>query len=92
MVDFTKDKEAKEKAVALSYDMLKDMAPKLVAKGEGEIAKQIIKIAEEHGIEVRTNKDLVEVISAIEIDDFIPIEAYTAVAEIMRYIYNKNES
>ncbi len=82
-------KDQKQKAVALSYDMDKDQAPKVVAKGDGEIAKQIIKVAKEHGIQIREDSNLVEILSALELDDFIPLEAYTAVAEMLRYIYSK---
>ena len=88
--DNKKDKNSdKQKAVALGYDMGKDEAPKVVAKGQGEIAKQIIAVAQEHGIEVKKDADLVEILSALELDEFIPLEAYAAVAEILRFIYNK---
>ncbi len=82
-------KNQKEKAVALGYEMGKDQAPKVLAKGEGEMALQIIKIAKEHGIEIREDSNLVEILSALELDEFIPLEAYAAVAEILRYIYTK---
>ncbi|MDX1950521.1 MAG: EscU/YscU/HrcU family type III secretion system export apparatus switch protein [Rickettsiales bacterium] len=81
--------DKKQKAIALGYEMGVDEAPKVLAKGEGEIAKQIIKIAEEKGIEIKKDASLVEILSALEIDDFIPLEAYSAVAEILKYIYNK---
>lgn len=84
----TRDSREK-KAIALKYEMEKDEAPKVVAKGEGSMAEQIIKIAEEHGIEIRHDADLMEILSAIEVDDFIPLEAYSTVAEILRYIYKK---
>lgn len=83
-----KDKKT-EKAVALGYDVKEDQAPKVLAKGEGEMAKQIIKIAKEHGVEIREDSNLVEILSALELDEFIPLEAYAAVAEILRYIYSK---
>jgi len=89
MAEDTRKNTGKEKAVALGYDMGKDQAPKVLAKGEGEIAKQIIKIAQEHGIEVKEDSNLVEILSALELDEFIPLEAYAAVAEILRFIYAK---
>lgn len=84
-----KDPSKKEKAVALGYDIKEDPAPKVLAKGEGEMAKQIIKIAKEHGIEIKEDANLVEILSALELDEFIPLEAYAAVAEILRFIYGK---
>lgn len=83
------EKQNKQKAVALGYDIKEDQAPRVLAKGEGEIAKQIIKIAKEHNIEIKEDANLVEILSALELDEFIPLEAYAAVAEILRYIYNK---
>ncbi len=79
-----------EKAVALGYDRHSEEAPRVVATGEGHIAKQIIAIAEEHGVHVRKDKDLVEILSHLEIDSIIPLEAYTAVAEILSYVYRVN--
>jgi len=84
-----KEKNKKEKAVALGYDMAKDPSPRLLAKGEGEMALQIIKIAKEHGVEIKQDANLVEILSALELDEFIPLEAYAATAEILRYIYKK---
>jgi len=80
----------KEIAIALKYEIGKDPAPKVVAKGEGFIAEQIIKIAEENGIEIRKDAALVEIIEKIDIDTIIPLEAYSAVAEILNYIYKAN--
>ena len=88
MVD-DKKKDQKQKAVALGYDVKQDQAPKILAKGEGEMALQIIKIAKEHGVQIREDSNLVEILSALELDEFIPLEAYAAVAEILRYIYTK---
>ena len=81
---------AGKKAVALTYDAKNDSAPKVSAKGTCFVAEQIIALAEEHDIEVHKDKDLVEVLSALEVDSIIPVEAYSAVAEILSYIYKKN--
>lgn len=85
-----KNSDKLQKAIALKYDMEHEQAPRVVAKGEGSMAEQIIKIAQEHGIEIKEDADLTEVLTAIEIDDFIPLEAYATVAEILRYIYKKD--
>jgi len=81
-----------EVAVALTYERGMKQAPQLSAKGRGHIAEQIIKIAEENNIPVVNDKNLVEVLSALELESFIPLEAYEAVAEILSYIYSKNNS
>lgn len=78
-------------AVALSYEIGAHEAPVVAAKGKGYIAEQIIAIAREHGVEIRENRDLAQMLSALEIDAPIPLEAYQAVAEILSYIYRANE-
>ena len=74
-------------AVALQYRRAEDPAPRVVAKGDGEIAQQIIALAREHGVAVREDADLVQLLSAVELETQIPIEAFVAVAEILAYIY-----
>lgn len=87
------DKEKFDKdrlAVALSYERHEDPAPRVVATGKGSIAEQIIAIAEEHQVEIHQDTELVQILSLLEIDSIIPLEAYAAVAEILSYIYRKN--
>jgi len=82
------------KAVALKYDIQKDSAPSLVAKGKGETASNIIKLANEHDIPIKKDEDLVELLSQIDIEKEIPSSMYKAVAEIFSFIYdlsNKNK-
>ncbi len=79
-------KETK-KAVALKYDAKTQKAPKLIAKGSGESAENIIKIALENDIPIQKDKDLVEVLSKIELDKEIPPNLYKAVAEVFSFIY-----
>ena len=68
-------------------DKNKDNAPVVLAKGAGEIAQKIIKIAEENGIEIRKDADLLQILKAVDINEEIPVEAFAAVAEIISYIY-----
>lgn len=76
-------------AVALKYDHGHDDAPRVVAKGEGPIAEQIIALARAHGIELREDADLANLLQAVRMDAPIPVEAYVAVAEILSYIYRR---
>lgn len=82
---------ALRKAVALAYERGKDQAPRVVAKGKGQIAESIIRVATANDIEIREDADLVEILSAIEINALIPLEAYAAVAEILSYVYRANQ-
>ena len=77
-----------QKAVALKYDIDKDNAPKLTAKGKGETATNIIKIAKENNIPIQKDEDLIELLSQIDIDKEIPSTIYKAVAEIFSFIYD----
>lgn len=83
-------KSDQTKAVALRYDKLREKAPRVLAKGKGELACRIIEKAREHGIAVYQDDDLVEVLAALEIDTEIPGELYKAVAEVMVFVYRLN--
>jgi flagellar biosynthesis protein len=79
-------------AVALGYQPTKDQAPLVVAKGQGWLARQIVEIAEANGIEVREDADLVQILAQVDVDSEIPLEAFTLVAEILSYVYQKNKT
>lgn len=81
----------KTQAVALKYDNTKDAAPKVVAKGQSLVAERILEIAAEYGIPVHKDADLVEVLNAVQLDQEIPLEVYSVVAEIFAYIYRMNQ-
>jgi len=81
---------AEQKAVAIKDSSQSGTMPRVVASGQGTFAEQILQIAWANGIRVREDADLVEVLSAIDIDSEIPIEAFAAVAEILAYVYRAN--
>lgn len=73
-------------AVALAYGQ-GDAAPRVVAKGRGLIADQIVAMAREHGIWVHESPELVAVLMQVDLDRFIPPELYLAVAELLAWVY-----
>ncbi len=75
-----------KKAVALSYNQETDNAPKVVAKGQGEIAKKIIELAKKHNIPIVEDPLLVDSLIKIDLYREIPPELYEAVAKILAYI------
>jgi flagellar biosynthesis protein len=79
-----------QKAVALRYKHGRDNAPTLSAKGEGSVAEQILQVAFANGIKVRKDSDLAEILMAVDVESEIPLEAFSAVAEILNYIYRIN--
>lgn len=78
--------DAKKVAVALAYQPELG-APKVVAKGSGLIAEAILDKAKEHGIFVHESKELVAILSTLKLDDEIPPQLYTIVAELLAWIY-----
>lgn len=77
---------ANQQAIAIAYDA-GDYAPKVVAKGRGLIAEQIIATAKENGVFVHESKDLVALLMQVDLDDHIPAELYLAIAEILAWLY-----
>lgn len=73
------------KAVALHYD--EENAPKVVASGEGEIAREIMEIANEHGIPLYENPELVAVLARLELGEEIPDILYRVIAEIIAFAF-----
>ncbi len=82
------DKDFIPKAAALKYDHLSNSAPKVVAKGQGDIASNIIKIAEKNNLPIKRDADLIELLTKLDIDQEIPPNMYKAVAEIFSFIYD----
>jgi flagellar biosynthesis protein len=78
-------------AVALTYERNASDLPRVSAKGKGLVAEAIIELAKKHNIEVRQDTDLAVLLSKLEIDMPIPLEAYAAVAEILAYVYKAND-
>jgi flagellar biosynthesis protein len=75
-----------QSAVALAYQT-GDLAPKIVAKGNGLIAEEIIARAKKHGVFVHESKELVALLMQVELDRDIPPALYRAVAELLAWLY-----
>ena len=78
----------RQKAVALRYEPDERMAPHIVATGEGEIAKQILEIADLHDVPVYEQPEVVEALVKLEVGTEIPPEFYRTVAEILAFVYS----
>jgi flagellar biosynthesis protein len=73
-------------AVALEYERGTRDAPRVVAKGRGEVARRIVEIAEESGVHIDANAPLAEALAGVNLDEPIPIELYEAAAEIIGFV------
>ena len=82
--------ETIKKAAALIDESQAGNLPRVVASGKGAFAEQILEIAWANDIKVREDADLAEVLTAIDVESEIPIEAFAAVAEILSYVYKAN--
>lgn len=74
-----------KKAVALLYDRAN--APVIKAKGKGEVAWDIIRTAQSHGVHVAEDPVLAETLSYLELDQEIPEELYRSVAVLLSWVY-----
>jgi flagellar biosynthesis protein len=79
-----------KKAVALRYKTGDDNAPRVTAKGTGLIAENIIEMARKHGIPIKDDPDLIEVLSRLDLNEEIPPELYVVVAELLAFVYRLN--
>lgn len=77
-------------AAAVRYDPPEDRAPRVVAKGKGEVARRIVETARKHGIPIREDPDLVALLAAVDLYDEIPENLYPAVAEVLAWVYRMN--
>ncbi|NEX62701.1 EscU/YscU/HrcU family type III secretion system export apparatus switch protein [Noviherbaspirillum galbum] len=75
-----------QSAVAIAYQT-GDLAPRVVAKGRGLIAENIIERAREHGVFVHESKELVALLMQVDLDKDIPPALYRAVAELLAWLY-----
>jgi flagellar biosynthesis protein len=79
--------EAKrQNAVALRYSS-SDAAPRVVAKGSGLIAQQIVERAQEAGVFVHESPEMVALLMQVDLDAHIPPQLYVAVAELLAWLY-----
>lgn len=75
------------KAIAVKYDVEKGTAPKIIATGKGRIAEKILEVAEENRIPFYEDQTLADLLAKLELDDEIPPELYTLVAEVLAFVY-----
>lgn len=79
------DNKSTDVAVALKYDG--ENAPRLTAKGRGELANRIIALADEHDVPLHEDVELAALLTQIPIGDEIPQALYRAIAEVIAFAY-----
>jgi flagellar biosynthesis protein len=83
----SKPKADIQTAVAIAYQA-GDAAPRVVAKGKGLIAEEIISRAKEHGVFIHQSKELVSLLMNVDLDRDIPPVLYRVVAELLAWLYH----
>ena len=83
--------EERKSAVALRYDPTGgDAAPCVLAKGQGLMAEEILRLAREHDIPLRQDPALAGALATLDIGMTIPPELFRAVAEVLAFVYKMN--
>jgi flagellar biosynthesis protein len=77
----------RRRAAALQYEPERDVAPRLVAHGDGHLADKILALAREHGIPIHEDRALVDLLARLDVGTEIPPELYRVVAEIVAFVY-----
>lgn len=78
-------------AAALAYDPLSDKAPRLVAKGSGIVAQNIIDKAKKNDLPVHEDPNLLHFLMRLDLDESIPQDLYVAVAHVLALIWHTEE-
>ena len=87
----TNRKSLIKSAVSIKYKANSDKAPRVTAKGKGMLGEKIVALAKEHGIPIKEDPDLVQILSQMDIDKEIPPAMYHVVAELLAFIYRINQ-
>jgi flagellar biosynthesis protein len=74
-------------AVALEFNPDEDDAPRVVAAGNGLVAERILEVARENNIPIRQDEVLAQALSMVDLEQVIPQELYSVVAEVLAYVY-----
>ncbi len=88
MAENKKNFNPNQKAVALSYHSDKDISPRVVAKGQGFVAKKILEHGEMADVPVYEDEALTEELTRLDLGENIPPELYEVVAQVLAFIAN----
>lgn len=77
--------EEQQRLIALKYDG--KTAPKVVAKGFGTLAEELLAIAEENDLLIHKDKELSRFLQQLDVGQEIPKELYVVIAELIAFAY-----
>ena len=76
-----------DRRVAVALEYTGEGAPRVTAQGRGALAEEIMRLAQAHDVPLYPNRDLVQVLAQIELNQEIPELLYRAVAEVIAFAY-----
>ena len=79
------------RAAVLAYDPLSDGAPRLVAKGHGEVAERMLALANANGLVVHQDAGLLNFLMRVDLEEQIPAELYIAVAAVLTLVWDADK-
>ena len=80
----------RRQAAAVTYDgadVRRSRAPRIVAKGQGLVAEEIIERARAAGVPIHVSRELAALLTQVDLDQHIPPALYIAVAEVLAWVY-----
>lgn len=78
-------------AVALRYQPHEgEAAPVVVAKGDGFMAQEILRVARTHDVPLRQDPALAGALATLDVGRQVPAELFRAVAEVLAFVYKMN--
>ena len=83
---------SRKSVVSLKYKKGNDSAPKITSIGKGWVAEKIIKMAHENNIPIREDRDLLNLLSEIDVGQEVPESLYKVVAELLAWVYQLNQN
>ena len=85
------ERTAPPRAVALRYAPERPGAPRVTATGSGRTAERIVALAQEAGVDLVEDPDLLELLARVPVGEQIPAELFQAVAEILAFVYRVSQ-
>ncbi|MFZ5889723.1 MAG: EscU/YscU/HrcU family type III secretion system export apparatus switch protein [Myxococcota bacterium] len=79
-------------ATALRYDEEQDEAPRILAQGDGDLARRMIEAAHAYGVPVVQDIPLARALAELEAGEEIPEVLYEAVAEVLRTLWEAEQA
>ncbi|MEZ6017630.1 MAG: EscU/YscU/HrcU family type III secretion system export apparatus switch protein [Planctomycetota bacterium] len=79
-------------ARAQAQDGAEDAPPpqRVIARGRGEVATRVLAAAIAAGVPVRRDRDLAQLLAAVDLGEELPAETYDALAKIVRHLRRLN--